>query len=116
MWTTFYVAGDELSILIAKNSTQWITMEMRFIRAVQFTRLLKANGRLREFNFRRGKSPDGYVFYVNVCDDRGDRILFHMEKNGEKWQLAQQLLPPWVLQQENKLHDLIEEESANFTS
>ncbi len=103
-------------MLIANRTAQCVTMEMRFIRAVQFTRLLKANGRLREFNFRRGKSPDGYVYYVNVCDDRGDRILFHMEKNGEKWQLVQQHLPPWVVQQENKLHELIEEETANPTS
>ncbi len=91
-------------------------MEMRFIRAVQFTRLLKANGRLREFNFRRAKSPDGYIYYVNVCDDRGDRILFHLQKADNTWRLAQQHLPAWIVQQESKLHELIEEESANFTS
>lgn len=85
-------------------------MEIRFVRAVQFTCLLKAGGRLREFNFRKMNTPEGEVFSVNVCDDRGERILFQMQKDQDYWKFRQQQLPGWVNQQEQKLHEIIEEE------
>ena len=54
---------------------------MGFVKLIQFTRLVKAEGRLREFNFRKVKTPDEEVFSVNVCTERGDRIVFTMQKN-----------------------------------
>jgi hypothetical protein len=85
-------------------------MEIRFVRAVQFTCLLKAGGRLREFNFRKMKGPEGELFSINVCDDRGERILFQMQKEQNGWKFRQQQLPAWIVQQETKLHEAIEEE------
>lgn len=85
-------------------------MEMRFVKAVQFTKLIKAGGRLREFNFRKINNKDTELFTVNVCDDRGERILFHMLKDQNDWRLGSQQLPAWIGQQESQLNSAIEDE------
>lgn len=85
-------------------------MEIKFIRAIQFTRLVKAGGRLREFNFRKLNSADTERFSINVVDDRGERILFQMAKQEGGWKLPAQQLPVWIEQNEKQLHQLIEEE------
>ena len=73
---------------------------MQFVRMIQFTRLVKADGRLREFNFRKIKSPDKELFDVNVCNDRGDRIIFCMQKKEDNWRIIPGQLPQWILQNE----------------
>lgn len=88
-------------------------MPIRFVRLVQFTRLVKAEGRLREFNFKKERSPDEEKFSVNVCNERGDRILFHMQKKDTGWRIQAGELPKWILQHENSLHEVIEEELRN---
>ena len=88
-------------------------MDIRFIKAVQFTKLIKANGRLREFNFRKINRPEGEFFSVNVCDDRGERILFRMQKENNTWRLESSQLPQWVVMQEEKMNESIEEELQN---
>ncbi len=85
-------------------------MEIKFIRAIQFTRLVKAGGRLREFNFRKLNGADTERFSINVVDDRGERILFQMVKQENGWKLPTQQLPVWIEQSEKQLHQLIEEE------
>lgn len=85
-------------------------MEIKFIRAIQFTRLVKAGGRLREFNFRKLNSAEAERFSINVVDDRGERILFQMVKQENGWKLPVQQLPVWIEQSEKQLQQLIEEE------
>ncbi len=85
-------------------------MQIRFVKNIQFTRLVKANGRLREFNFRKLRGSEEELFSVDVCDDRGNRILFRMQKIDNTWNIADQELPAWVLQNEKNFHELIEEE------
>ncbi len=91
---------------------------MRFVKTIQFTRLIKAGGRLREFNFRKINSGDSELFTVNVCDDRGERILFHMQKEENDWRLGSETLPAWIGQQESQLNSAIEDElkSSNYSS
>lgn len=80
------------------------------IRNVQFSRLVKTEGRLREFNFRKS-SPGGNIsFYVDVTDDRSNRIIFQMQKDNDSWKIQPQLLPDWIVKNENKFHELIEDE------
>ena len=86
---------------------------MQFVRMIQFTRLVKADGRLREFNFRKIKSPDKELFDVNVCNDRGDRINFSMQKKEENWRIIPGQLPQWILQNENNLDAGIKDELVN---
>jgi hypothetical protein len=89
-------------------------MPIRFVRLVQFTRLVKAEGRLREFNFNKVKSPDEEVFSVNVCTERGDRIFFNMKKKESNWRIMPDELPKWISQNETMLNQAIEDELRNW--
>jgi hypothetical protein len=85
-------------------------MQIQFIRNIQFTRLVKAEGRLREFNFRKSNGLQEGLFTVDVSDDRGNRIIFHMQNDVGVWKFVKQLLPAWIMENEGGFHTLIEEE------
>jgi len=85
-------------------------MQIQFIKNIQFTRLIKADGRLREFNFRKINGMHENLFSVDVVDDRGNRIIFRMEKEDGSWKILKQALPIWVNENEKHFHDAIEEE------
>jgi hypothetical protein len=85
-------------------------MLVQFNKNIQFTKLVKTDGRLREFNFRRVNGLHEAVFTVDVSDDRGNRIMFKMEKKDAQWRIQEQPLPEWVREAEASFHDLIEEE------
>jgi hypothetical protein len=85
-------------------------MRIEVKKNIHFTKLVKVNGRLKEFNFRKLGGPNEGLFTVDVSDDRGNRILFRMQKEQESWKILPQQLPPWVMDKENTFHDLIEEE------
>jgi len=80
---------------------------------VQFTKLLKADGLVREFNFRKRVVEEKTIFNVDVTDDRANRISFDMEKQNNVWKLNQQQLPTWIANSEKDLHELIEHELGN---
>ena len=89
-------------------------MQIRFIKNVQFTKVLKAEGRMREFNFRKPNGREQALCTVDVGDDRGHRIIFNMQKEDNSWKIVPQPLPVWVTQLEKKLSELIEEELQNY--
>ena len=89
-------------------------MHMQFVKMIQFSRLVKAEGRLREYNFRKIKSPDGEMFSVNVCNERGDRITFNMQKKDNGWRIQPGEIPKWILQNETNLNEAIEDELRNW--
>jgi hypothetical protein len=90
-------------------------MQIRFIKNIQFTKVIKAEGRMREFNFRKPNGREQALCTVDVSDDRGQRIIFNMQKDeGSTWKIVPQQLPPWVSQLETKLSELIEEELRNY--
>ena len=87
---------------------------MLFVKNVQFSRLVKADGSLREFNFRRHTDPQGgMLFSVDVCDLRNNRIAFKMQQTDTAWKIVQSPLPEWVTKNEHILNQLIEEELKN---
>ena len=89
-------------------------MQVNFTKIVHFTRLIKAGGRLREFNFRKLRGPDLELFTVDTVDDRGNRILFRMQKeDNNHWAIQPQMLPKWIPENEDKLHEAIEDELHN---
>ena len=92
------------------TSTQIQPMPIRFVRMVQFTLLVKVEGRLREFNFRKLKNPAEEIFDVNVCNERGDRFCFNMQKKDNGWRIEGGELPKWILQNETNLNEAIEDE------
>ena len=88
-------------------------MKITFTRNVQFTRLLKVKGRLKEFNFRKANASIKGRFTIDVLDDEGplgSRIIFYMENNDEKWKFISKDIPDWVLEKENELDEIIGEE------
>lgn len=86
-------------------------MRIQFIKNVHFTKLIKISGRsVKEFNFRKMKSEGEDVFSVDVSDDRGNRIMFQMRKDGNNWHIITPSLPVWIMEQESKMNELIEEE------
>lgn len=89
-------------------------MQIKFVKNIQFTRVLKAEGRMREFNFRKPNGREQALTTVDVSDDRGHRIIFNMQKEDNNWHIVPQPLPVWVTQLEQKLSELIEEELSNY--
>jgi hypothetical protein len=85
-------------------------MNFNFTRNIHFTKLIKAANRLREFNFRMLPGTSNTLFHVDVPDDRGNRIMFKMQKADNQWKIVDEGLPVWVSGNENRLNDAISEE------
>jgi len=85
-------------------------MNIQFKKNIQFTKIVKAEGRLREFNFRKLGGINEGIFTVDVVDDRGNRIMFKMQKADNVWKIVNQPLPDWIIKSEKTFHELIEEE------
>lgn len=88
-------------------------MQIQFVKNIQFTRLIKAEGRLREFNFRKMMILQETLFSVDVVDDRGNRMMFRMQKGDNQWSIIPQPLPNWITEQEKLMSEMIEEELNN---
>ena len=88
-------------------------MKITFNKNIQFTRLIKIRGRLKEFNFRKANTSATGSFTVDVLNDQntqGNRIIFHMEKKGIKWKIVTTDIPEWILEREDDFDEIIEEE------
>lgn len=89
-------------------------MHLEFSRMIQFSLLVKAGNRVREFNFRKLKNPGEEQLSVNVCDERGERILFDMHKTEGHWRIAPAGLPAWITQSEDQLRNAVEKELTRW--
>ncbi len=86
-------------------------MSYVFVKTVCFTRLIKAGGRLREFNFIRLGGNRQNIFDVDVVDNRFNRVMFKVQKDERDWHIIQQAdLPEWVSNAETELREIILEE------
>jgi hypothetical protein len=85
-------------------------MNFEVKRNLQFTKLIKAEGRLREFNFTRLTGLMEGIFSLDVVDDRGNRIIFQMKNSPDGWQLSEAGLPEWITANTPHLQQFIEEE------
>ncbi len=88
-------------------------MKLSYVRNVQFTRLVKINGQLKEINFRKSNTTDEGQFTVDVIDERSNRIIFYMLKD-EHWKIISENVPAWIMNEENTLNEIIKEELAKF--
>ena len=88
-------------------------MKLSYVRNVQFTRLVKINGQLKEINFRKSNITDEGQFTVDVIDERSNRIIFYMQKD-DQWKIITVNLPAWIVNEENNLNEIIKEELAKF--
>ena len=89
-------------------------MILNFTPNIHFTKLIKAAGKLREFNFRRINSPNGPLVSIDVADDRGNRITFKMQQEGNNWRIIDETLPTWIVSAEDQLNAKIAEEAHTF--
>jgi len=77
---------------------------------IYFSRIIKAGDRQREFNFRRLPSGSDARYEVDVPDDRGNRVYFHMYRSAEGlWKADAPQLPEWVVDAEKRLDGAIRE-------
>lgn len=62
-----------------------------------FSKLIKLEGRLREFNFRKIPKLEN-SFHIDVTDDYGRRIMFRMveEENVCDYNVPVESLPRWL--------------------
>ncbi len=68
-----------------------------FNKMIHFSRLVKIEGRLREFNFRKNNTAGGHVFDVDTADDRNNRLFFRLSKDSGEWELhTTQNMPDWI--------------------
>ncbi len=82
-------------------------MKLNFIKNIQFTKLIKVNGRLREFNFRKPNNSEDSLFSVDVIDEWNSRIMFNMKKEDNAWVMVQRDLPDWIMEMEPTFNELI---------
>jgi hypothetical protein len=75
-----------------------------------FSKLIKAGGKLREFNFKLASVNDDTRYIVDVPDDKGNRVMFSAYKNAlGEWKISAQLMPLWIHDTETELGQAIEE-------
>ena len=86
-------------------------MIVQFNRNIQFSKLIKADGRLREFNFRKVNGLHEELFTIDVSDDRGNRIMFKMRKENHAWLIIpEKPIPDWIKTSSAQFNEAIEEE------
>lgn len=78
-----------------------------FVRNIQFTKLIKINGRLKEFNFRKPNTREESLFTVDTAEEYGSRIIFHMQHLNGSWRIITSELPAWIVEKEAEFNDLI---------
>lgn len=84
-------------------------LHMYTVKNLQFTKLYKVDGYLKEFNFRKSNATPQGRFSVDTVDARGNRIMFFMEKgDSSDWKIThQEELPGWIIEQEPNLQEAI---------
>ena len=85
-------------------------MELKYVKNIQFTRLIKCDGQLKEFNFRKPNGKQEGLFTVDVIDAKVTRIIFNMEMKDGSWKIITETLPEWIMESETVFHEMIEEE------
>jgi hypothetical protein len=82
---------------------------MPYIKNIAFTKLIKADGKLREFNFRKTQSEGNPIYNINVSDERGNRLYFVVVKLEDRWIIGQLDVPGWIREASPHFHDAIEQ-------
>ena len=87
---------------------------MLFRKQIQFSRLIKADGRLKEFNFLKLFNVKIPTYCVDVGDEKGIRYIFSLFNDGQIWRISGEGLPDWVIQVETMLRGEVDAEEASL--
>ena len=82
---------------------------MDFIKNIQFTSLVKCEGKQREFNYRKRRNEVVPYYHVDTVDLTGVRYQFNMVYQDDHWKIRESELPLWILEAEFSLSARIEE-------
>ena len=82
---------------------------MHYIKNIQFTCLVKCEGKQREFNFRKRSSAVVPYYNVDTVDLTGTRHQFHMDHTNDQWKIRESDLPLWIPEVEAQLSRKIDE-------
>ncbi|MBI2729816.1 MAG: hypothetical protein HYX40_03535 [Sphingobacteriales bacterium] len=74
---------------------------------VHFTRLVKAGGTLKEFNFRKLGYASVPSYHIDTTDERANRIVFEMKLDEGGWTISQFNIPKWILQVKESLQEIL---------
>jgi hypothetical protein len=85
---------------------------MKFVPNIQFSCLVKCEGRQREFNFRKRNIAVIPYYDVDTVDLTGNRFKFSMDKAGDIWIIRELELPAWILDAETQLSKKIVENDS----
>jgi hypothetical protein len=83
---------------------------MDIIKNIQFTRMYKVDGYLKEFNFRKSNATQKGRASIDTIDERGNRIMFYIEKADTGWTILNRELPSWVLEREQDIDEAMQQE------
>jgi hypothetical protein len=70
---------------------------MIFQKQVQFSKHIKAGGRIKEFNFLKLNNTQTPTYSVDVSDERGKRFVFLLINDGSDWKISGEGLPEWLV-------------------
>jgi hypothetical protein len=75
---------------------------------IQFTNLIKAGGRLREFNFRKSQGLHDKMFTVDVASETGERYYIIFRLKDQHWVLETKILSPLMEEVMTQIKEAIE--------
>jgi len=84
---------------------------MPYLKNIAFTSLIKVNGRLREFNFRKRSES---LYDGDTNDERGERYFFKIEKVNDEWTLSGMQVPSWLSQQEEAIGRAVQQQEEEI--
>jgi len=82
-------------------------MPLLFTPNITFTSLIKIEGRLHEFNFRKKNEA---VFEADSTDARGNRVFFELSRQSENWTITSEDLPSWVTRNKDLVVEAIDKQ------
>ncbi|HET9056926.1 MAG TPA: hypothetical protein VFN30_08785 [Chitinophagaceae bacterium] len=83
------------------------------VKNIHFTKLVKAESGVKEFNFRKIPLAPVPTFHVDVTDECTNRIIFTMQKlEGGLWTMSPVNLPQWIINIQHSLQEIIEDKNS----
>ncbi|MBS1667324.1 MAG: hypothetical protein JST58_08110 [Bacteroidetes bacterium] len=89
---------------------------MKFQKQVQFSKYIKIEGQLKEFNFLKLNKNDFPSYTIDVSDERGRRFIFLLIQDGKEWKITGDDLPHWILAAKGLLQQEVELSQADSVS
>ena len=82
---------------------------MKLDRQIQFSKAIKANGVIREFNFLKIKTAAIPTYHVDVSDERGNRHYFSLIYENDEWIIPKTTIPGWITAARNEIAAVVSE-------